>query len=314
MLNFFYKIIRFAKQKSTIIFICGMVAGVFVVSQVAFRNDTIKNKKKDFNQTSPPKVYLPEVPEEIDFAGEKVPLEKPEVTESLDRELLYNYNGRGQLTLILKLSQRNFPIIEKILKENNVPIDFKYLCVAESNLQNLTSSVGAKGYWQFMKDTGPGFGLEIGDDVDERYDLERSTNAACKYLKLAYSKFGNWTAAAASYNCGMARYDDLSQFQHTKFYYDLLLPEETNRYIFRILSFKYLMENAKDFGYLVDVTNGYQIHKTKTVIVETSIPDLSQWALNKGTNYKILKILNPWLRDRSLSVKSGKKYIIKLPL
>ena len=233
--------------------------------------------------------------------------------EALDRELMYNYNSRGQLSLLLKLSQRYFPMIENKLKENNLPEDFKYLCVAESNLQNLTSSVGAKGYWQFMKDTGPGFGLEINDNVDERYDIEKSTEAACKYLKLAYSKFGNWTAAAASYNCGMARFDDFSKFQQTKFYYDLLLPDETNRYIFRILSFKYLMENAENLGYLVDDTNGYQPYKTKNITVETTIPDLSEWALNLGTNYKMLKILNPWLRDRSLTVKSGKNYIIKLP-
>ncbi len=290
-----------------------MITGVIMVAQFAFRNNEKNKTVKVIEQIPPPKLYLPHVPETMAFAGEKVPLEKQEVTEALDRELMYNYNSRGQLSLLLKLSQRYFPMIENKLKENNLPEDFKYLCVAESNLQNLTSSVGAKGYWQFMKDTGPGFGLEINDNVDERYDIEKSTEAACKYLKLAYSKFGNWTAAAASYNCGMARFDDFSKFQQTKFYYDLLLPDETNRYIFRILSFKYLMENAENLGYLVDDTNGYQPYKTKNITVETTIPDLSEWALNLGTNYKMLKILNPWLRDRSLTVKSGKNYIIKLP-
>ena len=313
MLSLFYKILQFTKQKTTIIFFLGMIAGIFIVSQLAFRGDGKNKASNDNEQIAPPKLYLPQVPDTISFAGEKVPLEKTEVTEAFDRELMYNYNSRGQLTLLLKLSQRYFPMIENKLKENNVPVDFKYLCVAESNLQNLTSSVGAKGYWQFMKDTGPGFGLEINANVDERYDMEKSTEAACKYLKLAFSKFGNWTAAAASYNCGMARYDDLSTFQQTKFYYDLLLPEETNRYIFRILSFKYLMENAKEFGYLINESNGYQPRKTKTVTVSTSIPDLSQWALNNGTNFKMLKILNPWLRERSLTVKQGKNYIIKLP-
>jgi membrane-bound lytic murein transglycosylase D len=313
MRNLVYTIFNFTKQKTTIIFSLGMLAGVFIVSQFAFRNDLNKKPSNEIEKTNPPKLYLPQVPESISFAGEKVPLEKSEVTEAFDRELIFNYNSRSQLTYILKLSQRYFPMIEKKLKENNVPEDFKYLCVAESNLQNLTSSVGAKGFWQFMKETGPGFGLEISDNVDERYDMEKSTDAACKYLKLAFSKFGNWTAAAASYNCGMARYDDLATFQQTKFYYDLLLPDETNRYIFRILSFKYLMENAKELGYLIDESNGYQPHKSKTVTVTTSIPDLSQWALNNGTNFKMLKILNPWLRDRSLTVKPGKNYIIKLP-
>ena len=313
MLNFLYKILRFTKQKTTIIFILGIIAGIIMVSQFAFRNNEKNKSTKNNELITPPKMYLPQVPESISFAGEKVPLEKAEITEAFERELIYNYNSRGQLYLLLKLSHRYFPIIEKKLKENNIPEDFKYLCVAESNLQNLTSSVGAKGFWQFMKETSSGFGLDITDNVDERYDMEKSTEAACKYLKLAFSRFGNWTAAAASYNCGMARYNDLSTFQQTKFYYDLLLPEETNRYIFRILSFKFLMENAKDLGYMVDETNGYQPHKSKTIKVETSIPDLSQWALNNGTNFKLLKMLNPWLRDRSLSVKPGKNYIIKLP-
>lgn len=297
--------------KTTVFFILGMIAGVLIIFQLAFRSDK-KVEDNDVQKTIP-QLYLPTVPPEISFAGEKVPLDRWDVNEAFDRELIYNYNNAGHISYLLKLSKRYFPMIEKKLKENDVPDDFKYLCVAESNLQNLASGVGAKGFWQFMKDTGSGYGLEINDNVDERYDMEKSTDVACKYLKQAFSKFGNWTAAAASYNCGMGRFGDVSSFQQTKYYYDLQLPDETNKYIFRILSFKYLMNNAKEFGYMVDDANGYQPIKIKTIAVDAPIANLAQWALDHGSTYKMLKILNPWLRDRSLIARSGKTYIIKLP-
>lgn len=300
------------KIKLTIVFVLGMVAGVIIIAQFAFRNNGQPQKNEQQSETVPPQLYLPKLPSEISFAGEKVPLERPEVYEAFDRELIYNYNNAGHVSYILKLSKRYFPFIEKKLKENDVPDDFKYLCVAESNLQNLASGVGAKGFWQFMKDTAPGY-MEVSDYVDERYDMEKSTEAACKYLKTAFAKFGNWTAAAASYNCGMGRYNDLSNFQQTKYYYDLQLPDETNKYIFRILTFKYLMSHANEMGYMVTDSNGYKPYNTRSVTISSSIPDLAQWAIDNGTNYKMLKIFNPWLRDRSLIVKSGKVYIIKLP-
>jgi hypothetical protein len=247
------------------------------------------------------------------FAGEKVPLERWEINEAFDRELIYNYNTPGHISYLLKLSKRYFPLIEERLKQNGVPDDFKYLCVAESNLQNLTSRVGATGFWQFMSSTGPGFNLNINANVDDRYDVIKSTDAACKYLKQAYAKFGNWTAAAASYNCGMGGYNNQATFQQTKYYYDLLLPEETSKYIFRILTFKHLMGNAKEMGYLVDDENSYQPIKTKTVTVSSSISNLAQWALDNGTNYKMLKLLNPWMREKFLTVNPGKSYEVKLP-
>ena len=297
--------------KTTVFFILGMIAGVLIIFQLAFRSD--KKVEDKYVQKTIPQLYLPTVPTEFSFAGEKVPLDRWDVNEAFDRELIYNYNNAGHISYLLKLSKRYFPMIEKKLKENDVPDDFKYLCVAESNLQNLASGVGAKGFWQFMKDTGTGYGLEINDNVDERYDMEKSTDVACKYLNQAFSKFGNWTAAAASYNCGMGRFGDVSSFQQTKYYYDLQLPDETNKYIFRILSFKYLMNNAKEFGYMVDDANGYQPIKIKTIAIDAPIANLAQWALDHGSTYKMLKILNPWLRDRSLIARSGKTYIIKLP-
>lgn len=303
------------RTKGIIYFSLGVLTGIFIISQLAFREN---DKKKAATENTaryppPPQLYLPKVPDQMTFAGEKVPVERWEVKEAFDRELIYNYNNPGHISYILKLSKRYFPLIEQRLAQNGVPDDFKYLCVAESNLQNVISRVGATGFWQFMNYTGPGYNLEINDNVDDRYDVLKATDAACKYLKQAYAKFGNWTAAAASYNCGMGGYNQQVTFQQTKYYYDLQLPEETNKYIFRILSFKHLMSNAKDFGYMVDESNGYQPFNTRTVTVSSSIPNLAVWALNNGTTYKMLKLLNPWMRARSLNVAAGKSYAVRLP-
>ncbi|MCW3106057.1 MAG: Transglycosylase-like protein with domain [Segetibacter sp.] len=302
------------KNKAIIYFSLGLVTGIFIISQLAFRENNKKTKNADEAVgQNPPRIFLPKLPDEISFAGEKVPLDRWEVREAFDRELLYNYNAPGHISYLLKLSKRYFPAIEQRLKENGLPDDFKYLCVAEGNLQNLSSKVGATGFWQFMNYTGPGYNLEINDNVDERFDVMKSTDAACKYLKQAYAKFGNWTVAAASYNCGMGKVNDLSTFQQTKNYYDLQLPDETNKYIFRVLTFKYLMGNSKEMGYMVDDTNGYQPIDTRSITVSATIPNLAIWALNNGSNYKFLKLLNPWLRGRSLPVAAGKSYVIKLP-
>jgi hypothetical protein len=259
------------------------------------------------------KWYSTPVPKNMNFAGEKVPLERWEVKERLDRELLMNYYMHGSTLYILKLSTRVFPTIEKRLKANGLSDDFKYLCVAESSLQNPTSLAGAVGYWQFMKETATRYGLEITDEVDERYNLEKATDAACQYLKDAYAKFGNWTAAAASYNCGIGGFSNQSSFQMSGNYYDLLLPEETNRYVFRILALKHLISNAPKFGYIIPPDDAYQPVPTRSVTLTESVPNLAQYAVDQGTNYKMLKILNPWMRDRKLTIKAGKSYTIQLP-
>ena len=301
-------------NKAIIYFFVGLVTGIFIILQFAFK----ENNKKAENtvqtgRAAPPQIYLPKLPEQIFFAGEKVPLDRWEVREAFDRELLYNYNAAGHISYLLKLSKRYFPVIEQRLKENGVPDDFKYLCVAEGNLQNLSSKVGASGFWQFMSYTGPGYNLEINDNVDQRYDLMKATDAACKYMKQAYAKFGNWTVAAASYNCGMGKVNDLATFQNTKYYYDLNLPDETNKYIFRILTFKYLMGNSKEMGYTVDDNNGYKPLDSRSITVTSTIPNLAAWATANGTNYKMLKLFNPWMRDRSLKVAAGKSYEVRLP-
>lgn len=190
----------------------------------------------------------------------------------------------------------------------------KYLCIAESNLQQLVSRVGAAGFWQFMPGTAPGYGLEVNSFVDERYHIRKSTDAACLYLKNAYSKFGSWTAAAASYNCGQGGYDSQAQFQRTRNYYDLMLPEETNRYIFRILTFKYFITHATELGFVVPETSAYQEMPVRSITVKQTISNLADFAISQGSTYKTLKRYNPWLRGRSLPVKNGKTYIIHLPV
>ena len=228
--------------------------------------------------------------------------------------MLFNSYSRANVLFLMKLSNRYFPAISERLKANGVPDDFKYLCIAESNLMaGAVSRVGATGFWQFMGGTAPGYGLTANASVDERMDVEKSTNAACQYLKNAYAKFGTWTAAAASYNCGMGGYNGQATYQQTKNYYDLHLPEETNRYIFRILAFKHILENAEELGYHVDKDDLYAEIPYRTVTVTSTISNLAQFAISNGTTYKVLRLMNPWLRGRSLPVSGGKSYVIKLP-
>ena len=257
----------------------------------------------------------PSLPEQMDFAGEPAPLNRWDVKERLDREVVLNFYNQANILLLLKLSNRYFPVISQRLKANGVPDDFKYLCVAESNLQSAAlSRSNAVSFWQFLNGTAPSFGLEVNSEVDERYNIEKATDAACQYFKLAYEKFGSWTAAAASYNCGQNGYNTQALQQRTKNYYDLLLPEETNRYIFRILAFKYLLQNATDLGFKIQDDEKYQPVPFRIVRADSSISDLVQFAINNGSNYKTLRQMNPWIRSRSLTVRNGKFYEIKFPL
>lgn len=298
-------------------FATGLVAGIIIIILLAFREKPEKDitaaVKGKSDESGVHTWYSPSLPEKMDFAGEPVPLDRWEIREQLDRELLYNYYWQNNILYVMKLAGRYFPMIEERLKANNIPDDFKYLCIAESNLQNATSRAGAVGFWQFMKGTAPAYGMEISSTIDERYNVLKSTEAACKYLKEAYAKFGSWTAAAASYNCGMGGYNSHSNFQGTKNYYDLLLPEETQRYIFRILAFKHLMSNAADFGFSLAADEKYAPVKVRTISVNQSIPDLAVFAMQNGTSYKMLRMLNPWIRDRSLKIKTGKTYTLTLP-
>jgi membrane-bound lytic murein transglycosylase D len=253
-------------------------------------------------------------PAEIDFAGEKTPLQISDVKERLDRELLINANLDATTALIIKRANRAFPTIEPILAKYGVPDDFKYLAVIESGLVNAVSPAGARGVWQFMPDTAKEKGMEVNDVVDERYHLEKSTEAACRYLLAAKQKFGSWTLAAASYNGGMTGITKKIDEQKVTDYYDLALTEETSRYVFRILALKEIMKNPALYGFNIYPTDLYVPIPTKKVAVDSTITDLTSFAQTQGINYKILKIHNPWLRDKKLVNPMKKKYEIEIPL
>ena len=284
---------------------------------ISFSGTTDQSKKYDHYQehiSNNYKVYALSLPEEISFAGEEVPLELTDIKERLDRDLMVNTYWQSQTLLLHKRANRWFPVIEPILKEHNVPDDFKYLCVAESALENAVSPARAVGFWQFLKDTGKSYGLEINDEVDERYNVEKSTEAACKYLNEAYQKYGSWSLAAASYNMGMNGLDKQLSIQKVNSYYDLLLGEETKRYVFRILAMKEVLTKSNKYGFHFRPKDLYQPYKTEEVIVDDSVSDWADFANERGINYKILKLLNPWLRKPYLTNKSKKSYDIKLPL
>jgi hypothetical protein len=252
-------------------------------------------------------------PSEMNFAGELVPTSDNDVSERLDREMITNMNYHSNTTLVIKRANRVFPIIEPILAKNGVPDDFKYLAVIESSLVNAVSPAGARGVWQFMPTTAKEYGMEVSGEVDERYHLEKSTEAACKYLLDAYKKFGNWTLVAASYNGGMAGINRVLEAQQVTSYYDALFYEETGRYVFRILALKEIMKNAPKYGFNIPQNELYVSVPTKKLLIENSIDDLALFAKEQGTNYKTIKVLNPWLRDKKLAVATGKTYTIEIP-
>lgn len=250
---------------------------------------------------------------QMDFAGEQVPTYMADVQERLDKEMVTNMNFHTNTTLVIKRANKVFPIMEPILAKYGVPDDFKYLAVIESSLVNAVSPAGARGVWQFMPSTAKEKGMEVSEQVDERYHLEKSTEAACKYLIAAKEKFGSWTLAAASYNGGMGGIKTKMEEQQVDNYYDLLLTEETSRYVFRILALKEIMKNADKYGFSIPKEALYYQIPTKKIVVDSSITNLAAFAKSQGVNYKILKLHNPWLRDKMLINDSGKKYEIEIP-
>ena len=249
----------------------------------------------------------------IYFAGEKVPLEMFNIRERYERELLSNTYFHSNTMVLLKRSKRWFPVIEPILKEYGVPDDFKYLCVIESYLSNVVSPAGAAGFWQFMKSTAQEYDLEISKEVDMRYNVELETEAACKYFLKAYERFGSWTLVAAAYNAGSARVAKFMKEQGATSYYDLLMAEETERYVFRILAIKNIFENPEKYGIYVSNELSYQPYKYYTVKVDKDVDNWAEFAKEHDITYKLLKVFNPWLRSNSLKVKKGKVYEIKIP-
>ena len=247
------------------------------------------------------------------FADEAVPINE-DTYERLDRELSVNAYWQSSTLLQLKLAYKYFPQVETILRNQGIPDDFKYLAVAESGLRNPTSGSGAKGYWQFMKPTAKELNLEISEDVDERLHLEKSTLAACSYIKQLYNRFGNWTNAAGAYNIGPTAYSRAVEEQKETSYYRLNVNDETSRYVFRIVAFKEILSNPSDFGYYIENFEKYMPHpKMKEIEVTSTIESLADFAHVNGTSYRLLKYYNPWLINSRLTVSAGKTYIIKIP-
>ncbi|MBX2980834.1 MAG: lytic transglycosylase domain-containing protein [Flavobacteriales bacterium] len=259
------------------------------------------------------RVFSLTLPNELSFCDEAVPLDRLDVRERLDRELLVNTYWQSNTLLAHKRAARWFPLIEEVLKREGVPDDMKYLALIESGLTNVVSPAGATGYWQFMKETATQFGLEVSAEVDERYHVEKSTQAACKYLKNAHAKFGSWAMAAAAYNLGQGGVNKQVGRQQQENYFDLLLPEETSRYVFRILAMKEILRDPERYGFHLRKRDLYAPYDTRRVEVTGPIEDLATFALRQGTNYKTVKLLNPWLRDTKLTNREGRSYTLLLP-
>jgi hypothetical protein len=258
-------------------------------------------------------VYGVPIPEHVSFAGEPVPLDLFDVREALDRELLSNTYFHSQTIRLIKLANRYFPQIEPVLRKNLVPDDFKYLVLAESGFGQVVSPASAVGFWQLLKGTAQEYGLEVDAQVDERYHVAKATEVACLYLIDSYRKYGNWTMAAASYNAGRRGVDRQVDRQKMENYYDLLLPEETARYVYRVISFKLIFEDPEAYGFILSEKDLYPEIPVVRVEVDSTVVDFADFASSLGTNYKILKYLNPWLRDTKLSNPNHKTYEILVP-
>ena len=259
------------------------------------------------------KIFAIDIPDTFHFAGEPMPLHVYDVRERLDRELMVNTYWQSQSLLMFKRASRWFPVIEPILAEEGVPDDFKYLSVAESGLSNVVSPAKAVGYWQFLKSTAQEYGLEVREGVDERYNVELATRAACKFLKECKERYGSWTMAAAAYNYGQRNLSNQMRRQDVDNYYDLLLNEETARYVFRVSAYKEILSHPAKYGFHFRPGDLYEPYVTAEIKVDTTINDMASFAQSLDLNYKNLKILNPWLRDNLLSNPKGKVYTIKIP-
>jgi hypothetical protein len=252
-------------------------------------------------------------PEKVTFCGKELPINLFYVQEAIERELITNSYMHGTTLQIIKRANRFFPVIEPILKKNKIPDDMKYLCVAESGLRNVVSPAKAEGFWQFLSGTGKEYGLEVNDDIDERYHLEKATQAACDYLNKSYKNYKDWALVAAAYNAGNGRVNSTISAQKTENYYDMFWNQETARYVYRIISFKYIMENPVKYGFYIKKSELYPVIPTENLKIDTTINSLIDFAIEKETPYIVLKELNPWLRSNTLPNKSGRKYEIAIP-
>ena len=275
----------------------------------------VKNQDKEyialFNRHM--KVFSPEIPATANFAGEVVPMESYYVREAFDREIMAGTFMHSSTIMMFKRANRWFPVIEPILKKNGIPDDFKFLALAESNLNNVVSPAGAEGYWQFIKATGVKYGLEINDNVDERYNIEKATQAACDYFKDAFKEFSSWTLVAASYNRGIDGLGKALENQKVSNYYDLYLNDETSRYVFRIMALKEVYNHPVHYGFYLRERDFYPQLSSSPVVIDSSIDNLPAFAKHLAINYRILREMNPWVKNYSLPNKSKKTYIFLIP-
>ena len=267
--------------------------------------NTTHYSTKEYNQ-------LPPIPSKMELFGETIDLRDEDIRERLDNELIVNAYLHSATTLIIKRANRYFPSLEQLLKEQQIPSDFKYLCVIESNLTQAISPAGARGFWQFMPETAKEYNLLITTEIDERLNVQKSTLAACAYLKKSHAEFKNWILAAASYNRGMGGVRSDMKSQYTNNYFDTEMNNETGRYVFRIMAMKLILENPKAYGFNIKPFDLYPIRNTKTITINTPISDLAWWAKNNNVNLKIIRKLNPWLLTNSLTIKPI-NYVITLP-
>ncbi|MDR0506696.1 MAG: transglycosylase SLT domain-containing protein [Dysgonamonadaceae bacterium] len=305
------------KYKSILFILIAVLSGgliLFLISGAA-KNTHIETEKK----TESPSflsmiVSSAPVPDFVEFCGERIPLGRMDMRERFDRELNSLIYLHSNILLYFKRANRFFPVIDPILKKNDIPLDFKYLCVIESNLDTRAfSPAKAAGLWQFMDSTAKNYGLEITDEIDERYHIEKATEAACQYFKSAYQRYGKWTDVAASYNAGMGRISSAMQEQSVDSAFDLLLASETSRYVFRIMALKEIFENPEKYGIILKKENLYPLIPVHYIEVTSDIDNLASFAKENGINYMQLKEFNVWLRRPVLKVAKGKSYRIAIP-
>ena len=300
---------------------CGIACGFAIIAAgiligtlfISASKDEVDNEIQNLNEELKYSVFPIHQPEELEFAGEKVPLGYFDVKEDLDRELLINVYWQSHTMLLIKRANRYFPVIESVLRKHGLPADLKYIAVAESDLTNSVSPDQAVGFWQFLDGTAKDYRLEVNDEVDERYHIERSTEAACIFLKESYQRYGSWTMAAASYNMGRSGLEEQIGRQKTSYYYDLLLNEETGRYVYRLLAMKLILSNPEEYGFYAEEKDLYPLIPTYEVTVDGTVEDFADFASKYGINYKILKMFNPWLREKQLLNPQKQTYYIQIP-
>lgn len=303
-------------EKSTVLLkITVIILAIFGTFQLFTSSVSTEAEEKTYSKlfNDDYNIFSLSAPLELTFCGDMVPTNDPEVYERLDREIHSNTYFHSNTILYFKRSNRWFPVIEPILAKNNIPDDFKYLALVESGLQNVVSPMGATGYWQFLEETAKEYGLEVNDEVDERYHVEKATEAACQYLLESYERYNDWALVAASYNVGKGRVDKELERQKTDNYYDLLLNEETGRYIFRILAVKHILSHPEKYGFKIRQKDLYAPFEYATLSVDSAVKDFPDFAKSHRISYKILKHFNPWLRQAYLNNPNGKRYEIKIP-